>query len=141
MREALMTYEWSSELETGNKTIDAQHRKLFETLNNLIEAQRMRKGVGELYKAVEFLTNYVIEHFNDEEKLADYYDYPDRHNHKNIHTKFKDTVKELVEQLRKEGYNDIILDNTVKIVSDWLVNHIKNSDFKLAEYIKTRPQQ
>jgi hemerythrin-like metal-binding protein len=132
-----MKYEWSGELETGNATIDAQHKKLFETLNNLIEAQSKGKGIGELYKAVEFLTSYVIQHFNDEEKLADYYDYPDKNNHKNIHDKFKDTVKELVEQLQLEGYNDIILNNAVKIVSDWLVNHIKNNDFKLAQHIKT----
>jgi hemerythrin-like metal-binding protein len=134
-----MPYEWSSDLETGNDAIDGQHKQLFDTLNSLINAQRMGKGVGELYKAVEFLTVYVIRHFEDEEKLADDYDYPDRRNHKNIHDEFKGTVKVLVEQLRKEGYNDIILDNTVQAVSDWLVNHIKKEDFKLAEHIKIKP--
>jgi hemerythrin-like metal-binding protein len=138
-QEERMPYEWSSDLETGNYAIDEQHKQLFDTLNSLINAQRLGKGVGELYKAVEFLTVYVIRHFEDEEKLADDYDYPDRSYHKSIHDDFKGTVKVLVGQLRKEGYNDIILNNTVKIVSDWLVHHIKKEDFKLIEYIKINP--
>jgi len=33
-----MRYDWTSDLETGNNTIDEQHKQLIAAINNLLEA-------------------------------------------------------------------------------------------------------
>ncbi|MDR2425676.1 MAG: bacteriohemerythrin [Endomicrobium sp.] len=131
-----MAYEWSSDLETGNEIIDSQHKGLFSALNKLVEAQHRREGAQELNKTIEFLTAYVIQHFADEEKLQEEYNYPDKFNHKSYHNDFKRTVKELVEKLNVEGYSDVLLEHTIQIMADWLINHIKSDDFRLAAYVQ-----
>lgn len=131
-----MPYEWNRDLETGNEMIDRQHKALFNMLNELLEAQRGGKGKDELNKAVEFLTVYVSKHFENEESLQKEYNYPDTLNHKNYHEEFKQTVKKLAKQLEQEGYSDILLNNVVHVIADWLLNHIKGDDFRLAAYVK-----
>lgn len=39
-----MAYEWSSELDTGCKLIDDQHRALFAAVNDFSDAYRSGKG-------------------------------------------------------------------------------------------------
>jgi hemerythrin len=133
-----MAYEWSSDLETGNETIDRQHKQLFVSLNSLLEAHRQGKGAQELSKIIEFLTVYVAQHFADEEKLQDEYDYPDKFNHKSYHSDFKITVKDLVSKLEAEGYSDDLMAVTIQAVADWLVHHIKSDDFRLAAHVKIK---
>lgn len=131
-----MAYEWSADLETGNETIDKQHKELFVALNELVEAHRSGKGAQELSKTVDFLTIYVVRHFADEERLQDEYDYPDKFIHKSYHNDFKNTVKELVAQLEAEGYSDDLMASTIEIMANWLVHHIKSDDFRLAAHVQ-----
>lgn len=131
-----MAYEWNSDLETGNEIIDKQHKELFAALNRLVDAYRQGKGPEEIGKTMEFLTIYVVQHFADEEKLQDEYDYPDKFNHKSYHNDFKITVKQLVSQLEAEGYSDALMTSTIEAVANWLVHHIKSDDFRLAAHVQ-----
>jgi hemerythrin len=132
-----MAYEWNIDLETGNEVIDKQHKELFSVLNSLLEAQRLGKGKEEIGKTVEFLTAYVLQHFKDEERLQEEYGYPDILNHKSYHVEFKNKVKKLIEELEKDGYSDAVIDKTINVVTDWLVNHIKSDDFRLAAHVQS----
>jgi hemerythrin-like metal-binding domain len=130
-----MIYQWDSNLETGNVTIDNQHKQLFAALNDLVQAYHDGKGFEELQKTFEFLTAYTLKHFYDEERLQEKYDYPDIANHTKFHNEFKDVVADLTSQLIQNGYNAALIKKTIKIISDWLINHIRGDDFRLAAYI------
>ncbi|MDR1695555.1 MAG: hemerythrin family protein [Endomicrobium sp.] len=132
-----MKYQWNSDLETGNEIIDKQHKELFAMLNNLIGVYQNGKNLAELDKAIEFLRAYVVKHFADEEKLQEEYDYYDILNHKMYHRDFKNTVSDFVSRLEKEGYSDSLLEIIIQSVADWLVNHIKGDDFKMAAHIQS----
>ena len=132
-----MIYEWDATLETGNEAIDKQHKELFAVLNALIAAYERGGKAGELNRAVEFLTVYVLKHFSDEEKLQEEYGYPDIKNHKIYHNEFKKTVANLVQQLEEQGYCDSIVKTTIQTVANWLKHHIKSDDFRLAVHIQT----
>jgi hemerythrin len=132
-----MQYNWDSTLETGHELIDNQHKQLFAKLNSLVDAYNSNKGKAELAKTLEFLAAYTIKHFADEEQLQVKYNYPDYMRHKTIHSDFKDKVKEMVEQLKQNGYNDKLMEETIVVVADWLLNHIKGDDFRMAAYVKT----
>jgi hemerythrin len=118
--------------------IDNQHKQLIVALNALIEASQGGKGHEEVNNTLEFLTAYTIKHFADEEKLQVQYDYPDYLNHKLYHDEFKVTVRGLTEELLREGPTGEVVNKISSIIGNWLVNHIKGDDFKMAAYVKTQ---
>jgi hemerythrin len=133
-----MAYKWDASLETGYAMIDNQHKQLVAALNNLLEACRSGRGQEELAKTLDFMTGYTIKHFSDEEKLQVQYQYPDYLIHKRYHDDFKLVVKDLAEQLIKEGPTEDLVGMVNTSIGDWLLNHIKGDDFKMAAYIKAQ---
>jgi hemerythrin len=131
-----MAYQWDSSLETGHEKIDNQHKQLIEALNGIIEASKSGKGSAEVFKTLDFLTGYTIMHFSDEEKLQLQYDYPDYFIHKQYHDDFKVTVGQLTERLVKEGPTEDMVGLVTTSIGDWLLNHIKGDDFRMAAYVK-----
>jgi hemerythrin len=133
-----MPYQWDSSLETGHQKIDKQHKQLIDALNNIIEASEQGKGNEEIFKTIDFLTGYAITHFATEEKLQVDYNYPDYLMHKHYHDEFKVTVGELTKRLVCEGPTAEIINLTTATIGNWLLNHIKGDDFRMAAYVKAR---
>ena len=133
-----MIYNWDKSLETGDERIDAQHKQLFETLNKLITAHREKRGAAELNAALDFMQNYVVQHFNDEEALQLKYQYPKYEEHRDIHNNFKFVVKDLVMQMEAQGYTDALVERTIKTMADWLITHITGDDLNMAIYIQQK---
>ncbi|MDR1278121.1 MAG: hemerythrin family protein [Treponema sp.] len=136
-----MAYQWDSSLETGYEKIDNQHKQLISALNDIIEASISGKGSDEVFKTLDFLTGYTIMHFADEEKLQIQYDYPDYFTHKHYHDEFKATVKALTERLVKEGPTGEMVELVTTSIGNWLLNHIKGDDFRMAAYVKTHSKK
>ena len=132
-----MTYEWDKNLESGNDLIDNQHKQLFAALNKLVLAYQLGSGPEKLNETIEFLIAYTLKHFQDEESLMEEFSHTDKAVHKNYHNEFKRTVGDLSQRLAKEGYNNALMESTIKIMADWLINHIKSDDFKLAAHIQS----
>jgi hemerythrin len=133
-----MAYLWDSSLETGYEKVDNQHRQLISALNSIIDASRNGKGTDEIFKTLDFLTGYTIMHFTDEEKLQVKYDYPDYLIHKRYHDEFKVTVGELTQRIVKEGPSEEMVTTVTTAIGDWLLNHIKGDDFRMAAYVKAK---
>lgn len=133
-----MIYNWDKSLETGNAEIDAQHKQLITTLNSLIIAHQEGRGPMELSKTLEFMTNYVVQHFHDEEALQLKYRYSEYEAHKEKHNNFKFVVKDLTMRLEEEGYTPALIDKTISTIADWLITHIKGDDLRLAIYIQQK---
>ena len=135
-----MAYLWSKDLEIGNQMIDNQHKQLIEALNNLLEACSSAKGQETLNKTMNFLVDYTVKHFADEEKLQIQYKYPDYENHKKLHDNFKKVVSELAVQLKNEGATISLVTKVNSQIGSWLRNHIKKEDIKIAEFIKKQKE-
>ena len=133
-----MVYQWDDSLATGHEKIDNQHKQLISALNNIIEASKQGKGKEEIFKILDFLTGYTVMHFSTEEKLMKQYDYPDYLKHKRYHDEFKGTVGELTQQLISEGPTDEMIGLVTTTVGNWLLNHIKGDDFKMAAFVKSK---
>ena len=131
-------YEWDTGLETGNEKIDSQHKQLIATLNNLIEAFQQGKGKEEILETMEFLTAYGIMHFSMEEELMIECDYSDYSMHKHFHDEFKVTLGDLTKQLMDKGPTEDLIDLVISTIRDWLINHIKGDDFRMATYVKNK---
>ena len=65
-------FDWDPALETGHEDIDDQHRQLFALANALQEAMERNDADPDVVEdAVYSLTEYVVQHFADEEALMD----------------------------------------------------------------------
>jgi hemerythrin len=131
-----MAIAWSKELEIGIETVDMQHKELIERFNALMSACAAGRGHAELENALNFLCDYTIKHFSDEESLQRRIGYPEFSRHKQLHEDFKVTVTNLVTQFKEEGPSLAIHARLCIDVGDWVIKHIKQEDLKIASYVK-----
>ena len=70
-----MAYQFTKDLETGNRTIDSQHQQLIAAVNAL---DACSKGAGrvQVQQTAQFLLNYTNQHFAAEEALQQKSRYP-----------------------------------------------------------------
>jgi hemerythrin len=131
-------YSWDKSFETQNALIDEQHQKLFDALNGFLRVSGEKKSREEVKKSLDFLNDYTIKHFFDEEQLQKQYGYPDHPNHHELHEDLKKTVRELQHDFILNGISDKLIGDVEKKVGDWLVAHIKTQDVKIGAHIKNQ---
>jgi hemerythrin-like metal-binding protein len=132
----MVEYVWDDSVRTGHEFIDEQHKQLFAAINGLMKACNENRGKEELAKSLNFLNDYTIKHFFDEEKIQQKYNYPEYPQHKELHEGFKTTVRDLKVRMIMKGTSTELVDEVRSKIGDWLVTHIKGNDIKLAAYIK-----
>jgi hemerythrin len=131
-------YSWDKSLETENNLIDEQHKQLIGALNAFLQVSGEKKSRNEIKKSLDFLNDYTIKHFFDEEQLQKQYGYPDYQNHHELHEGLKKVVRDLQHDFILNGPSDKLVSDVEKKVGDWLVAHIKNQDTKIGAHIKSR---
>ena len=132
-----MAYPWKTQYETGNNTIDTQHKQLIGAINDLLEACSAGKGRQQIQTTSKFLSDYTKTHFSDEEQLQIKSKYPDYQNHKKYHDGFIKVVDDIVAQLDKEGPTIAMVAKINTTIAGWLLNHISKEDVKVAQHIKS----
>ena len=128
---------WNSSMEIGNTLIDSQHKQLISAINNLFDAYQSGNGRKEVEHTMNFLLDYTIKHFNEEEELQKEYNYPDCIQHKNIHSNFIEEVKKMATTLQLTGPSDDLISHICQTTGRWIINHIKQEDIKIANHIKS----
>lgn len=131
-----MAYAFTKDLETGNAMIDQQHKQLIDAINALLDSCAKGKGRAEIQTTLDFLNNYVVKHFGDEEKLQLQSKYPDYTNHKKYHETFKQTVRDIDAEYKRDGATIVFVSKVNQSIAGWLLNHIKREDVKVAQHIK-----
>ena len=131
-----MSIVFDKDLATGNDLIDGQHKELIDRVNKLVDSCTSGKEKNVAIQTLDFLMDYTVFHFDAEEKLQEEAGYPELSAHRAQHAQFKQAVEELKEMLEEEeGPTDAFVAAVNKNVSDWLVNHIKQSDKKVAAFV------
>jgi hemerythrin len=129
-------YLWDDSIATGIPKIDEQNKTLFEAINNLEMVAETGKGEQEIKKSLDFLTDYTIKHFFEEEEIQKRHGYPEFESHHQEHEDFKASVRKLSHQLILKGTSVELVDSLSATFGDWLVTHIKIQDKKLAAYLR-----
>ena len=131
-----MKAEFTSNLVTGNKTIDEQHKELISKINNLLDAVESSQEQATAMRMLNFLNDYVVYHFEAEENLQKEVGYPGLADHQKQHESLKQTVADLTEMLtEEEGASPAFVEQLNKKVVEWLYKHIEGYDRSVAEYI------
>ena len=129
-----MKYELTQDLLTGNALIDSEHRQLFAAVNSLMDACSQGQGRGQIQQTVTFLSNYVVKHFGDEERLQVQSNYPGYAAHKQFHDGYRRQLSEVAQELVQAGPTVKALGDLNRVVAV-LVSHIRTEDKRLARHI------
>lgn len=130
-----MVYELTKDLETGNATIDGEHRELFRAVNTLLDACSQGKGRGAMEPALKFLMDYVDKHFAHEEQLQMQSKYPNMAAHKTFHIGYKQKLRDIVGKIPPAGPNLSDL-GSLNMHIGTLLTHIRTEDKKLGAHLK-----
>jgi len=131
--------KWNDSYKLGDERVDGQHKQLFELLSKLVASCEDGSELIKIQDALDFLVNYAVQHFNDEELLQLECDYPDYERHRALHEAFKVTVTDLVKRFVLSGSSMELSSDLNKIVVRWLISHIQGEDKKISAYIKQTP--
>ncbi|MGE3259990.1 MAG: bacteriohemerythrin [Geobacter sp.] len=134
-----MSISWRDELAIGNQRIDGQHRELLQRFDTLLAACRRGEGRAELARLLDFLDEYVVKHFGDEEQLQQTSGFPDFQSHQLLHLGFVKRLADLKSSIRAEG--EVQLDHvltTNKLLLDWLVQHISTRDREVGRFLNEK---
>lgn len=127
---------WNENLKVGIPLIDSQHRELCNRIDSLFDACGKGQGKEEIVKTVEFLEQYTIFHFGQEEELQRKSAYPKIAEHKAMHEYFKSEIAKLKTDIQENGVSVATISKTNYFLMNWLLNHIQKVDSELKNYIK-----
>ncbi len=122
----MATIKWTEELSVNIPSIDEQHKKLVDLINDFyknIATQSSKEIIFELIKA---LKEYTVFHFSTEEKYMKQYNYPAYLKHKQEHDYFVNKVIDFEDRYKK-GKLILTLEIT-NFIKKWVSNHICNTD-------------
>ncbi len=126
---------WNESLKIGVPLIDNQHKGLFEAMDALYAACSAGKGRAEVVNTIEYLKEYTIKHFADEQELQRKSGYPKCAEHKKLHDDFIVQVLAIKKDIADNGPTILSVSKLNSLLSGWLINHIKYVDTEIAQYV------
>ncbi|MCX8027341.1 MAG: bacteriohemerythrin [Thermodesulfovibrionales bacterium] len=127
---------WDDAYKINISEIDAQHKKLFELINDLHSALKGGRARDVLEDILSRLTIYCNTHFATEERHMRNYSYPEYRVHKTQHDELTQKTNEFYERF-KSAKSDITLD-LMEFLKGWLQNHILKMDKQFGVYLNLK---
>jgi hemerythrin-like metal-binding protein len=131
---ALIT--WDESLSVGIESIDKQHMKLVDMINEFYESIRSKSTEEVLSDLIKHMREYVVFHFNSEEELLKLNRYPDYLDHKIEHEMFVNKVEDF--EKRFNSGQLILSFEITNFLKSWLKNHIQGTDKKYSDFLISR---
>ena len=125
----------TADLRTNVPLMDGQHKELFDFINAVETSKDVNEDVA---KAIDFLSAYVIKHFNEEEALMREKNYPEYEWHRNWHQGYVNAVYNLKEEFVKNGPSEAFSEMLNKSIMNWIQRHIQNVDMKFARFVNSK---
>ena len=106
-------FKWDASFDVAQETLNEQHVKLFDLIDALDKNRDSKEALQELL-------DLVVLHFKTEEDLFEQNNFSEKVEHKATHDKF------VQDALAVKAIDDAV----IQFLKNWLVTHIKVSDFK-----------
>jgi hemerythrin len=125
---------WENKYSVGVAELDNQHKRMFATINELIDLLGNKPTNEALLLIVESLVQYKKFHFATEENYFKQFNYAGADEHINEHKMFN----EKLEILKSEFGGDPIQFSyeLVDFLEDWLIHHLMTTDHKYISCFK-----
>ena len=125
--------EWKDEYSVGIDSIDQQHKRLVNLINQLHTAVHYSTGEEFEREALDELVDYTKTHFSYEEGLMEQNGYPDFEPHKEQHRQMILKVEEVLAEYEQNQHT--AMNSALSYLSDWLINHINGTDKEYSSYL------
>ncbi|MCW8880078.1 MAG: bacteriohemerythrin [Kangiellaceae bacterium] len=126
--------EWSHEYSVGIPSIDNQHKRLIELINQLNQAMAEGESASIVADILKGLTDYTRYHFSYEEDLFNQHNYPQTEQHLKEHASLIDRVEQFHYEFAQDPGGSISLE-LMQFLTNWLVDHIQGSDREYAGFL------
>ncbi len=119
---------WESSYTVGIKSIDNQHKKLFDLVNKLFILDDSPNVKEEIRNILYAFRDYTIVHFGDEEEYMKSIAYPELDSHKLLHQQIIESLHSIIQT---PASLNIIKTKMRVIAKRILVDHIVKEDHKI----------
>jgi hemerythrin-like metal-binding protein len=126
--------EWRSKYSVGVQSIDSQHQKLFEMINELYDALRAG-NVSEVVPAIlKRLEAHCRQHFAYEESLMLQTEYPDYFRHRVEHNELMEKTLTLAKDFDESKVMRSLA--LLNLLQEWTQRHILSSDKEYSAHLQ-----
>ena len=125
---------WRPEYNIKIKEIDADHKKIFDLAENIYVSIRKKNSKDILEREIEYLINFSEEQFRNEEELLKKYEYPEYKDHCKKHGILMKKLRNIQSDVDVYEYSD---EDLVKLLRDWILNHIFEEDRRYAKFLNS----
>ena len=129
----MATIDWTEKFSVGVKSIDDQHKELFNLLNNFYAGFEKQTPQNKLLSLIKPLADYASMHFAIEEGYMKRCEYPELKEHQLEHQRFIDKVRDY--ETRHLNGKLIVTIEITNFIRDWLTNHIMVVDKKYSNFL------
>jgi diguanylate cyclase (GGDEF)-like protein/hemerythrin-like metal-binding protein len=117
---------WSDHFASGNPSLDAQHRALFDDSNILLDTIRDGAGDDAIARSADTLIRHVLRHFQEEESLLLAVDHPLVSTHVALHKALVHGATEQLQHFRGGQLGSNTLSRF--LAHDLVAKHVLNDD-------------
>jgi hemerythrin-like metal-binding protein len=123
-----MAIEWNEKFGTGNGQIDAQHRRLFDMLNNLERRINEGEAPSKMVDVFDDLADYIKEHFCFEEECMEFCACSASAINKMEHLQFLRKLCASLEDLKLQKPTLKVFESLHAELSKWICSHVCRID-------------
>lgn len=117
---------WDKRFSVGPPSVDAQHKLLFESLNELHSSVTRGEGKNVVGLALRTFLAYSRNHHASEEALMAKVNYPDLSGHRALHRELLITIE--TQLARHERGESAVTLEFLHFLREWLSHHIEKVD-------------
>lgn len=124
----------SDEYKTGISSIDYEHQKLVNLINEIFKAQEQGDAAKLIIEVtLDELINYTVYHFRNEEETMQKLNDPNYESHKALHEMLKSRAIDFRQRFHQD---EEIVDELITFLKEWLLKHIKGVDHQYIDLFK-----
>ncbi|MBT7306793.1 MAG: bacteriohemerythrin, partial [Gammaproteobacteria bacterium] len=129
---------WSARYSVGSATMDQQHQRLFEYINQMIGCYADIESSSSRQKILEILPefhNCAAQHFKAEEALLSEVNYPDLKSHIASHNRYDERITACYQSAMDEKQTCSL----IEFLLNWWGRHTLEKDMAYKEYLYEQP--
>jgi len=132
--DAFVKLVWKDRFLSGHRVIDGQHRALFDSANELLNAILAGRPAVEMNSMIDTLMRDVVRHFHDEEAMLEVAAFSGTTEHTAVHRELAARAAVLVQRF---GAGAIGLGELFEFLAhDLIVKHVLNEDFRFFPFLR-----
>ena len=129
--------QWRDAFSIGHEEIDSQHQQWIAIYNQAHDRMmnfdgRTAASIGR--DALSEMVQYGKAHFAFEEDYMRSIAFPDADHHREMHLTFAMKMDQVLLQMKQD--EPMLNSEVIKVIENWLVDHILNEDQKMQQYSK-----